>query len=87
MSVLGLMVCVLLVKSRLVDVLLRVVSVAVCVVVVVLLLPRSARLRVSPLRPLRESSRRRWDQVFGKFAMQQFIRFVTYLILMNYTFL
>ena len=36
MCVLGLMVCVLLVKSRLVDVLLRVVSVAVCVVVVVL---------------------------------------------------
>ena len=37
MCVLGLMVCVLLVKSRLVDVLLRVVSVAVCVVVVVVL--------------------------------------------------
>ena len=37
MCVLGLMVCVLLVKSRLVDVLLRVVSVVVCVVVVVLL--------------------------------------------------
>ena len=35
---LGLMVCVLLVKSRLVDVLLRVVSVAMCVVVVVVLL-------------------------------------------------
>ena len=32
------MVCVLLVKSRLVDVLLRVVSVAMCVVVVVVLL-------------------------------------------------
>ena len=38
MCVLGLMVCVLLVKSRLVDVLLRVVSVAVCVVVVLVVL-------------------------------------------------
>ena len=38
MCVFGLMVCVLLIKIRLVDVLLRVVSVAVCVVVVLAVL-------------------------------------------------